>query len=93
MTTQLGRASSRQQSIGSAAHVPETTHDLYGQLVSLGLDPGEAAQLTAYLNGLRASRGPWTLTQVNTMLFLRHLYRAGIFGPEDGLTPTGSIGR
>jgi len=92
MTTQLGGAIRRRQSIRSAAHVPATTHDLYGQLVSLGLDPGEATQLTAYLNGLRAGAGPWTLTQLNTMLFLRHLYRAGIFGPDDRMTPIGSIG-
>lgn len=60
------------------------TLSTYRQLVSRGLAPGEAANLTAYLNRLPIGDQPWTLTQVNTLLFLRSLRLNGRFGPADG---------
>ena len=37
----------------------------------------EAANLVAYLNGLRVGDASWTLSEINRVLFLRHLYRSG----------------
>lgn len=59
------------------------TLSTYRQLVSRGLAQGEAANLTAYLNRLPIGDQPWTLTQVNTLLFLRSLHLSGRFGPSD----------
>jgi hypothetical protein len=56
------------------------TLSTYRQLVSRGLAPGEAANLTAYLNRLPIGDQPWTLTQVNMLLFLRSLRQSGRFG-------------
>lgn len=63
---------------------PGGTRSTHRQLVSRGLAPGEAANLTAYLNRLPIADQPWTLTQVNTLLFLRSLRLTGLFGPSDG---------
>jgi hypothetical protein len=84
MTTERERSIHRQQGLDSDAHAPATTRGIYRQLVSLGLNSGEAVQLTAYLHGLRTSVGPWTLTQINALLFLRELRHAGLFGRDDG---------
>lgn len=45
---------------------------------------GRGGNLTAYLNRLPIGDQPWTLTQVNTLLFLRFLHLTGRFGPSDG---------
>jgi hypothetical protein len=63
---------------------PQGTRSTHRQLVSRGFTPGEAANLTAYLNRLPIGDQPWTLTQVNTVLFLRGLRVSGRFGPTDG---------
>ena len=63
---------------------PGGTRSTHRQLVSRGLAPGEAANLTAYLNRLPIGDQPWTLTQVNTLLFLRSLRLTGLFGPSNG---------
>src|SRR5262245_62772601 len=56
----------------------------YRQLVTRGFASGEAANLTAYLNDLPIGDQPWTLRQVNAVLFLRKLREAGRFGRNDG---------
>ncbi|HEV7810965.1 MAG TPA: hypothetical protein VGO64_10215 [Candidatus Limnocylindrales bacterium] len=44
-----------------------------------GLAPDEAANLTAYLAGIAVGDTHWTLTQINQLLFLREMNRAGGF--------------
>jgi hypothetical protein len=53
-------------------------------LRSRGLAADEAANLTAFLAGLSLGDRPWTLAQINRMLFLRELVRTGRFGGHDG---------
>ncbi len=49
----------------------------YRALIRRGLGSTEAANLVAYLNGLRVGEASWTLGEINRLLFLRHLYRSG----------------
>jgi hypothetical protein len=56
----------------------------YRQLIVRGFASGEAANLTAYLKGLPIGTEPWTLRQVNTVLFLPRLRETGRFGAADG---------
>jgi hypothetical protein len=56
-------------------------------LLVRGLAPDEAANLTAFLAGLALGERPWTLAQVNRLLFLRELVRVGRFGRADGEEP------
>jgi hypothetical protein len=44
-----------------------------------GLAPDEAANLTAYMAGIAVGETHWTLRQVNQLLFLREMRRAGHF--------------
>jgi hypothetical protein len=65
-------------------------HDLatratYRLLLLRGLAPDEAANLTAYLCGLPVGEAPWTLGEINRLLFLRELRRAGRWGLDDGV--------
>ena len=63
------------------------TQACYRQLVSSGLSGAEAAGLIGYVSGLSSSVGPWSLNQVNRMLFLRALYlgdRLGQSGEKPG---------
>ena len=46
-------------------------------LIRKGLETTEAANLVAYLNGLRVGDVSWTIGEINRVLFLRHLYRSG----------------
>jgi hypothetical protein len=49
-----------------------------------GLEPDEAANLTAYLAGIAVGDTHWTIRQVNQLLFLRQMQRTGHFHePED----------
>jgi hypothetical protein len=48
----------------------------YRELIGLGFRSTEAASLVAYLAGLPVGAAPWTLVEVNRMLFLRHMYRS-----------------
>ena len=71
---------------------PEPTPDLptratYRNLLMRGLAPDEAANLTAYLAGIAVGETHWTLRQVNQLLFLREMRRAGHFNepPEPRL--------
>ena len=65
--------------IGSA-HPARST---YRQLVSKGLDPDEAANLTAFINGILVGAQPWTINEVSHLLFLRELNRVGRIGRAD----------
>ena len=56
----------------------------YRQLLSRGLDPDEASNLTAFMSGLPVHAQPWTITGISNLLFLRELYRTGRFGLTDG---------
>ena len=51
-----------------------------------GLAPDEAANLTAFMNGIPLTERSWKLTEVNRLLFLRELNRRGRFG-EAGEAP------
>jgi len=47
-----------------------------------GLAPDEATDLTAFLCGLPIGSTPWRLREVNALLFLRELHRAGRFAVD-----------
>ena len=69
-----------------------TTRATYRALLVRGFSPGEAANLTAYLNGLEVGPGrPWRLADVDRLLFLRELCRTGRLGADDGLTASTSV--
>jgi hypothetical protein len=56
----------------------------YRQLVSRGLDPDEAGNLTGFINGLSVSAQPWKINELSHVFFLRELNRLGKFGESDG---------
>ena len=56
----------------------------YRQLVSKGLEPNEAANLTALVNGISVGAQPWAINEVSHLLFLRELNRVGRFARADG---------
>jgi hypothetical protein len=57
----------------------------YRQLVMQGLTPAEAANITAVMRGLSIATTPWTVREIDHVLFLRAMREAGRFGPNDGL--------
>lgn len=61
------------------------TRATYRTLLLRGLDPDEAANLTAYVCGIQVG-SQWKLDEVNRLLFLRELELGGRFGAEDGTT-------
>jgi hypothetical protein len=61
----------------STAELP--TRATYRNLILRGLAPDEAANLTAYLNGIAVGEAHWTLRQINQLLFLREMTRSGHF--------------
>jgi hypothetical protein len=63
------------------------TRATYRQLILKGMAPDEAANLTAFMCGIPVADVHWSLRQVNQLLFLRELARAGRFGPGDGGPP------
>jgi hypothetical protein len=68
----------------SSAVSPESTPELatratYRNLIIRGLAPDEAANLTAWLAGIEVGESHWTLRQINELLFLREMNRAGQF--------------
>jgi hypothetical protein len=56
----------------------------YRMLMSKGLNPEEAANLTAFLCGIHVGDLHWKLIEVNRLLFLRRLARLGSWGALDG---------
>ena len=63
------------------------TRTTFRLLLARGLNPEEAADLTAFLCGIPIAQVHWSLRQVNQLLFLRELARTGRFGPMDGEGP------
>jgi hypothetical protein len=59
------------------------TQVAYRQLVSSGLTSTEAAGLIGYVSGLPPNVTPWTMAQINRLLFLRSLYREGEWGRRE----------
>jgi hypothetical protein len=57
------------------------TRATYRTLLLKGMAPEEAANLTAFLAGIPIGDSTWTLKQINQLLFLRQMQRAGHFGP------------
>jgi hypothetical protein len=55
------------------------TRVTYRNLLMRGLAPDEAANLTAFLAGIAVGDTHWTLTEINQLLFLREMNRAGEF--------------
>lgn len=55
------------------------TRATYRNLLLRGLQPDEAANLTAYLAGIQVGEAHWTLRQINQLLFLREMNRTGHF--------------
>lgn len=60
---------------GHAAAPPEapTARRTFQRLRMVGLSTTEAANLTAHLNGLRVGRQPWTVAEIERLLFIRAL--------------------
>jgi hypothetical protein len=56
----------------------------YRQLVMRGLTPSEAGNVTAMMRGIPIGATPWTLREINHLLFLRAMRDAGRFGVDDG---------
>jgi len=82
---QPGRDPAREA--GPTTPVPET-RATYRALLLRGLSTAEAADLTAWLAGLPTIPGqPWTVAQVDRLLFLRDLWRTGRLGADDRVTP------
>jgi hypothetical protein len=61
------RATSNQATV-----LPRTTHRL---LMMRGLDTAEAANLTAFINGIPVDHCTWSLREINRLLFLRSVAR------------------
>jgi hypothetical protein len=53
------------------------TKTTYRALLIRGLRPAEAANLTAFLCGIRVGNHLWKLDEVNRLLFLRELETSG----------------
>ena len=84
MTQREGRRPRRAKARATAADRRIGPTATYRDLVVRGFASGEAANLTAYLNDLPIEEQPWTLRQVNAVLFLRKLRETGQFGANDG---------
>ena len=59
---------------------PRTVRATYQRLRMSGLTPLEAGNLTAHLNGLRATEHGWTLEEIENLLFVRALLEQGRLG-------------
>ena len=75
-----------QGAVATSAHpsVASPATSTYPELVSRGLEASEAANLTAFINGLAVVGQPWKINELSHVLFLRELYRLGRFGETDG---------
>ena len=60
------------------------TRAIYRGLIVRILRPAEADNLTAFLCGIPLAKQPWKIDEVNRLLFLRKLYKAGGFQPTAG---------
>jgi hypothetical protein len=57
--------------------LPPTVRHTFQRLRMVGLSATEAGNLTAHLNGLRVGSQPWTVTEIERLLFLRVLVGSG----------------
>jgi hypothetical protein len=75
-----------QRSVATSAHPSSASSatSTYRELVSRGLEASEAANLTAFINGLAVVGQPWKVNELSHVLFLRELCRLGRFGETDG---------
>jgi hypothetical protein len=62
------------------------TRTTYRELLLRGLRPAEAANLTAFLCGIRVGNHRWKLDEVNRLLFLRELEASGRLSLTDRTT-------
>ena len=62
----------------------QTTRATYRHLLLKGMEPEEAANLTAFIAGIPVGEAHWTLKQINELLFLRRMAETGRFGGHDG---------
>lgn len=60
-----------------------STQTAYKRLVSSGLTGAEAAGLIGFVSGLAPNTTPWTMSQVNRLLFLRSLYHESEWGKAE----------
>ena len=56
---------------------PEPFRETYRQLLHKGFETREAANLTAITFGFRITERPWTVRELNHLIFLRQLRRVG----------------
>jgi hypothetical protein len=56
---------------------PPTIRRTFQRLRMVGLSPAEAGNLTAHLSGLRVARQPWTISEIERLMFLRSLVDTG----------------
>ena len=84
MTPREGRKPRRTKARATVADRRTGPTATYRDLVIRGFASTEAANLTAYLHDLPIEEQPWTLRQVNAVLFLRKLRETGQFGANDG---------
>jgi hypothetical protein len=56
-----------------------TTYDVYLQLLDQGMSGREAGNLTAFAVGIQPTEPPWTVEEINRLLFLREIDRRGGF--------------
>jgi hypothetical protein len=68
----------------TAPPTAQTTRATYRHLLLKGMEPEEAANLTAFIAGIPVGESQWTLRQVNELLFLRRMQESGRFGDTDG---------
>jgi hypothetical protein len=61
----------------AAAASERSVRRTFQRLRLAGLSTSEAANLTAHLSGLRVGRQPWTLVEIERLLFLRVLVDTG----------------
>ena len=66
---------------------PIPTRATYRLLLMRGLEPAEAANLTAYLSGIAVAGTAWSIGEVNRLLFLRNLARSGHWDAGDDPEP------
>ena len=59
------------------------TQASYRLLTATGLTGPEAASVIGYVVGLKPCEQPWTLKQVNKVLFLRELYASPDWGAAE----------
>jgi hypothetical protein len=59
---------------------PASVRTTYRRLRIAGLSAREAGTLTGHLAGLRAVPGGWSVEEVERLLFVRELVRAGRMG-------------